>query len=245
MKIVADLHTHSGEVCGHASGTLDEMCRQAADIGLLAIANTDHGPLSFDGLEPQYYLDNLKKPESLHGVRLYKGIEIDIRDYSGGFLMDTADMLKLDWVVASMHGGPYTYGNREQNTAAYLGALENPAVDCLGHIARGNYPCDFGTVIAQAKRLGRTVEVNNHTFDFGDTDTARCRDIAQLCMKYELAVVVTSDAHSVEAVGGFSSVLDFLASVNFPVELVINACEDRLSRFLEQRVKQKSRLRIF
>jgi len=240
MKIVADLHTHNGEVCGHATGTLDEMCRQAAVRGLFAMTNSDHGPLSFDDVPVKYFLDNLKKPESLHGVRLYKGIEIDIRDYSGSFLVGMADLLMLEWVIASLHPGPYPFGSRKQNTAAYMGALENPAVDCLGHLSRGDYPCDFETVIARVKQQGRTIEINNHSFNIGNTVIEREIEIARLCLKYELPIVVASDAHSTEAVGDFSNVLDFLASIDFPEELVINASIDRLLCFLEHRKEQKS-----
>ena len=239
MNIIADLHTHNGEICGHATGSLDEMLIYASKLGMEAFASTDHGPF-MEGTPLSYYMNNLKRPKNIYGMRFLSGIEADIRDYDGTIEIQTADLLKLDWVIASIHGMNYTYGSLEENTNAYLSVLENPAVDCLGHIGRGNFPVDFEKVIRKIKEKGRTAEVNNHTFDFSDTDINRCRDIAFLCVKHELPIVITSDAHSTEAAGHFSNSIEFLKSISFPEQLIINADKDRLFSFLEKRKNEKT-----
>ena len=43
MQIIADLHTHTN-VTDHAFSTLTEMVQAAHDMGLKAIAITNHGP---------------------------------------------------------------------------------------------------------------------------------------------------------------------------------------------------------
>ena len=241
IKIIADMHTHNGEVCNHATGSIDEMLQKASERGLFAIANTDHGPgFCFDGEGKQYYLDNLKRPETLYGVRLFCGIEANIRDYDGQLDMKTDSLKQLDWVIASMHGGFYPFGNSEENTLAYMNVLENPAVDCLGHIERSSYAVDYERVIVRVKEKGRTIEINNHSFDFQDTDLNRCCEIAGLCMKYELPVVISSDAHSVNETGSFPHCMDFLESIDFPEDLIINADVERLLSFMDKRIKQKA-----
>jgi len=241
MEIIADMHTHNGEVCDHATGSIEEMLFRASELGLFAIANTDHGPgFYFDSSDTQYFLKNLEHPKTLYGVRLFCGVEANICDYFGQLDMETDDLKQLDWVIASMHSGFYPFGSSAENTGAYLNALENPAVDCLGHIARAHYDVDYEQVVKRAKEKGKTIEINNHTFDYQDTDLDKCRKIAGICVKYELPIVVSSDAHTVDETGMFPHCIKFLESVDFPESLIINADVERLLRFVDERKRQKA-----
>jgi len=106
LNIIADLHTHNGEVCGHATGSTYEMLQHISKLGIFMLANTDHR-IVCDNTPVSYFMNNLKRPKELHGVRLLNGVEVDIGDYEGLLMMETSDLLKLDWVIASMHGGVY------------------------------------------------------------------------------------------------------------------------------------------
>ena len=62
-----------------------------------------------------------------------------------------------------------------------------------------------------------------------------CTEIAKLCAKYRVPIMVTSDAHSEFAVGQVDAALELVQSAGVPEELVINADENRLRNFLLER----------
>ena len=57
-----------------------------------------------------------------------------------------------------------------------------------------------------------------------------CREIARCCAKYQVPVVVSSDAHFCMDVGNVAASVAMLEEIGFPEELVLNADYDR---FLE------------
>jgi len=237
MKIAADLHTHNGEVCGHADSTVEGLLSEASAKGHFCMALTDHGP-RIDKTPVPYYLDNLKRPKIQNGVRLLCGIEADITLSTDGFGFDLSEeeLLQLDWVIASYHDFAMWPGDPAINTMGYLWALTHPAVDCLGHIGRPPFRCDFEKVVKAAKTAGKTLEFNNHSFHFGETC---CPEVMKLCMKHSLPVVITSDAHINEEVGRFPLVFEQLERIGFPEELVLNANKERLQAYLDKRAREK------
>ena len=102
MKIIADLHTHT-LVSEHAYSTVDEMLNAAKDKGFLALAITDHGPASSDGAKSVHFKAMHSLPEYINGVRLLKGAEVNIIDYSGKLDLSSNILVNLDFVVASYH----------------------------------------------------------------------------------------------------------------------------------------------
>ena len=82
MNIIADLHTHT-LVSEHAYSTVDEMVNSAKEKGLLALAITDHGPHSSDGAKSVHFKAMHSLPDYINGVRLLRGCEANIVDYSG------------------------------------------------------------------------------------------------------------------------------------------------------------------
>jgi len=66
-------------------------------------AITDHGP-AMKGAPYLYHFGNLRViPEVLYGVRILKGVEANIIDYSGGLDMPEEYLRRLDFVLASFH----------------------------------------------------------------------------------------------------------------------------------------------
>ena len=236
MNIIADLHTHNGEVCGHADTTLDGIITRAVALKHCAVAITDHSPL-VENTPVSYYLDNLKLKDKYKDITLLCGIEEDITDKSGKLYMDTADLLKLDWVIASFHCYSNESGMIESNTAGYLAALENPALDCLGHIDRNGHNADYEKVIQAVLEKGKTVEINELSF-YGDHIG---HEIAMLCKKYKLPIVLSSDSHTENNIGVFTRSINMLMELDFPKELVINADKDRLFDFINKRRIEKNK----
>jgi len=238
MKIIAELHTHTSDYCRHASATIDQFVETAIKKGFKYYAATNHSPIVDTRAPHNFYLDNLDR--HYDGIKFLAGIEADIRDLYGGFDMSQVDLLELDFVIASIHFLPL---GLPDYTNAYVKAAENPAVDCLGHIARDpDFPCDIETVLNAVKANGKLVEFN----DASISDANRCRvkecgAVMDLCAKLGVDSIVTTDAHSLSRLGKNAVTLKLLEEKNFPEHLIINADEGRMEKFLARRKEEKKK----
>ena len=132
MKRLMDIHTHA-VASGHAYSTVDENLRWAAEQGLQLVALTDHAPAMKDTTCHAYFANLHVLPEMLHGVRLLKGIELNILDFDGTIDMDEAVLQRLDLAIASLHMPCIKPGTKKENTQVFLKVMENPYVDIIGH----------------------------------------------------------------------------------------------------------------
>jgi DNA polymerase (family X) len=197
-----DLHTHSTETDGRDS--VADMARAAHDAGLEYIAITDHSQslAMANGLDETRALAHAARIRALdaqHGVRLLAGIECDIRPDG---TMDLADdcLAALDIVVASVHSA--FNQDRQQMTDRVLRAIDNPHVDVLGHLTgrmllkRAAYPIDVDAVFEAAARRGVAVEINSQAYRLDINDI-----LARLARARGVSIVISSDAHSRDALG--------------------------------------------
>ena len=192
-NIQTDLHTHT-IVSGHAYSTLEENIRAAADRGLRAIAVTEHGP-SMEGAPSGIHFMNYRiLPREHLGVRILRGVELNILNYDGDVDLPSGSLKKLDFVLASFHEIITPPGSSEENTRAWLNVIRNPLIDCLGHPGRGPYPYDLDCVIEACAEHDKAVEVNNHSLRNLMT-RERCAMIIERCKAYNVYVAVNSDAH--------------------------------------------------
>ena len=122
MKLLMDTHIHT-VASGHAYSTVDENLRWAAEKGLELVALTDHAPGMKDTTGHAYFANLHVLPEKLHGVRLLRGIELNIMDYNGTVDMDDKVLSRLDLGIASLHVPCIRPGSRKENTAALITAL--------------------------------------------------------------------------------------------------------------------------
>ena len=239
MKIIAELHTHSNEVCGHAYVSIDEEVAIARDLGMKYFATTNHDPVAEEA-SVSFYLDN--RSRKYDGITFLAGVEADLRDLKGGLDIAQADLLLLDFVIVSMHADPLDPGYPDY-TEGLMTVAANPAVDCMGHLGRDTrFHFDAEKVVAAAKKYGKLIEFNSWSLEeFESYDS--CGEIMDLCAKYGTECIVTSDAHWKERVCQYEPVLGFLEKKGFPEELIINADEKKLSDFLARRRKEKDRAR--
>ena len=101
MSIIADLHTHT-LVSEHAYSTVDEMVNSAKEKGFLALAITDHGPNSSDGAKPVHFKAMHNLPDYINGVRLLRGCEANIVDYTGK--VDLSENVTYDDALSGIDG---------------------------------------------------------------------------------------------------------------------------------------------
>ncbi len=235
MEILTDLHCHT-IASTHAYSTIYELVEFAKKKGLEAIAITDHGMELKDAPLDWHFLC-LKRsiPKEYDGVRILKGCEANILDKTGRIDFPE-DLLKcLDLVIASIHTPAYYSEEGGDHTSAYMGALNNPYVDILGHSGNPSYRYDIDKVIRKTKELGKLIEINGHSFDTRPKNIEICREIALKCKEVGTGIVVNSDCHSCFELGEITKAKMMLKDIDFPEELIMNRDLKTLREFLKNR----------
>lgn len=188
-----ELHAHS-DWSADGRDSIEAMARAARARGYRYLCVTDHSHYLREGrLEAQWEeIDAVN--ERVRPFRVLRGIEVNIR--ADGTLDVPDDVLaQLDWVVASLH----TSFERSP-TERILAAIENPHVDCIGHLTgrrllrREGAPVDVERVVERAAETGTALELNSQPdrLDLRDTH-------ARLAGEAGVLVPVTTDAHSTAA----------------------------------------------
>src|SRR6478672_7614849 len=188
-----DLHAHS-TWSSDGKNSIEEMAAEAKNRGYSYLAITDHSHYLRDGrLEAQdREIEALN--ETLGRFKLLKGIEVNIRA-DGSLDVDDETLAGRDWVVASLHTA-----FDKTPTERVLAAMENPHVDCIGHLTArkiGRRPpadLDVGRVIVKALETGTFLEINSQPdrLDLADVH-------ARAAGEAGLRLTVSSDAHQVSA----------------------------------------------
>jgi len=193
-----DLHMHTTYSDGGSS--IKEMAEAAKELGHEYIAITDHSKrvTVANGMDADELAKQIEKIEEINseldGIRILKGIEVDILDDGALDLPD--DILKrLDLRVCSIH---YKLGlSEKKQTKRILKAMENPLFNILGHPTgrqmpdRGEMNLDMETIMEAALENGCFLEVNA-TPRRMDLNDRYCR----MAKERGLKVVISTDAHS-------------------------------------------------
>jgi len=237
-----DAHTHTIHTA-HAYSTIAENVTIAAEKGLEAIAITDHFGLQIPWIQPErkYNMENHLKPTNLpdfmRGVRVFKGIEIDIVDFDGTLAGEEMIIRKNNYVnfdnyadyvlatkelvIASLH---YFDGSRDkgiaENTQMYINVLSRKNVDILGHPTRCGLEFDWPAIVSAAKTHNKMIEINNAAIGSRPRQAKTNKYLAQLCAKEDVPVCVNSDAHICFNVGEFGLATAMLTEIGFPKELI-------------------------
>jgi DNA polymerase (family 10) len=190
-----DLHTHTSW-SADGKNTLAEMAEAARARGYAFYAVTDHSHYLRERRLEAQNAELEAVAERVQPMRLLKGIEVNIR--ADGSL-DVADevLAERDWVVASIHSA-----FQRNPTERVLAAMENPHVDCIGHLTgrkinkRGPMEIDLERVLAKAVETGTCLELNSQP------DRLDLRDVdARAAGEAGVKLIVTSDAHELRAQG--------------------------------------------
>lgn len=196
--IKGDLHVHSSWSDG--IDDIRQMAYAAAQKGYEYIAITDHSKsltvangLNEDRLRQQIELIN-EINASLEGIKILKGIEVDILR-SGALDMDDSILEQLDIVVASLHSG----FSQDENTVTnrLVRAMKNPNVDIIGHLSgrlmgkRNPCPVNFEEVLDVAEETNTILEINSSPdrLDINDTLARRAKERG-------IKIAISTDAHS-------------------------------------------------
>ena len=194
-----DLHCHTKASDG--ANTLREMAEAARARGLTYLAITEHSQRlrMARGLDTSRLLRQMDEidrlNETLDGIVLLKGIEVDILEDGALDLPD--DVLgRLDLVVGAVHGR-FDLPPAKQ-TARLLKAMDHPYFTILAHPTtreldkRPPMEADWLRVIRHARSRGCYLELNSQPDRLDLLDTW-CR----MAKEEGVLVAIDSDAHSV------------------------------------------------
>ena len=195
-----DLHTHT--TLSDGRNTLEEMAAAAQGRGYSYLAITDHSASHGfgDNVTAERLWERVEEirawNEGKRGFRLLAGSEVNIgRDGSLDYPEDL--LAALDWVIASVHTS-FSISEAKM-TARIVTAIENPDVDCIGHLTgrligrRDPYAVDVEAVIEAAARTSTMLEINGNP---------NRRDVkeehAKLAAEAGVPIVLNTDAHGID-----------------------------------------------
>ncbi len=239
IQIYADTHTHT-VASTHAFSTIMENIRVAKEKGIRAIASTDHAPAIPDGAHLWHFNNIWSVPDYVDGVLVLKGVETNILDFDGNLDISQKMLEGLDWVVASCHSPVIPPKDEQAQTHLWLEIAKNPDVDVIGHSGNPKFLYDYERCIKAFKEYGKIVEINAHSFQPGTRPGSpkNCAEIAKLCAKYQVPVIVNSDAHFCYEIGAVERATAMLEEIDFPRELILNADYDRFFETVQKKVKR-------
>jgi DNA polymerase (family 10) len=175
------------------------MAEAARKEGLEYLAITEHSKrlTMAHGLDSRRLLEQLDAIEHLNaeleGVRLLKGIEVDILE-DGGLDLPDEVLGRLDLVVGAVHSAFYL--SRAAQTRRILKAMDHPHFSLLAHPSgrliaeREPYDVDMVRVIRHARDRGCFLELNAHPERLDLLDV-HCR----MAREEGVLVSIDSDAH--------------------------------------------------
>jgi DNA polymerase (family 10) len=192
-ELRGEMHAHS-TWSADGKATIEEMALAAKARGYSFLCLTDHSHYLRDGrLEAQW--EEIEEVNARLGrFRVLRGIEANIRA-DGSLDVEDDALAELDWVIASLH----TSFDRNP-TERILGAIENPHVDCIGHLTgrrilkRPGAEVDLERIVERAAETDTALEINSQP------DRLDMRDVhARLAGEAGVLIPVTTDAHSTAA----------------------------------------------
>jgi putative hydrolase len=234
MRYKLDVHTHT-IASGHAYSTIEEMARAAARKGLKILGITEHAPGIPGTCDPIYFRNLHVVPREMFGVRLLLGAELNILDVNGTLDLDEHYYRMLDLRIAGIHSLCWQGGTREENTAGMVAAIQNPWTHIISHPGDGTALLDFLPIVLAAKESHTLLEINNSSLNpVRHKETARANnlEILRLCRRYEVPVVLGSDAHIAFAIADYGFILPLLQETAFPEGLILNDKPREFLRYL-------------
>jgi DNA polymerase (family 10) len=195
-----DLHVHTS-LSGDGRSPIEEIVARAAARGYEYLAITDHAEdLAINGVSREQLLaqrDQIAKLQTVvPDMRLLHGAELNIGP-EGGLDYDADFRASLDWCVAAVHS--HFDLDPDQQTRRILTAMEDPAVDVIGHLTgrmigrRPGIQLDVDAVLAKAVETNTAIEINS-ALPRLDASALVLRQAREL----GVTLVVSTDAHHVD-----------------------------------------------
>lgn len=191
-----DLHGHS-TWSGDGLNTLVDMATRARDNGLQYWAATDHAEdLAINGLSPEQVLARRAEIQTIGdslGIVILDGSELNI-GMDGQVDYNPDILAAFEWTVASVHNN--LEADTAKQTERILKAIENPFVNCIGHLRgrkvgqRPGFDVELAAILEACRESGTALEINAHPVRL-DIDAP----IIQAAIKAGVTLTISCDAH--------------------------------------------------
>lgn len=198
-QIRGDCQMHTTKSDGKDS--VEEMAGEAVELGYEYIAITEHSRAvrvagGLDEKELSEWIEVLnEKDEKIDGIKVLKGIEVDILE-NGALDLSENVLKKLDIIVAAVHS--HFNQSEEKMTERIIKGIKSPAVNVLAHPTgrlinkREPYKVDMKKVLKAARDFNVYPEINAHPARL-DLKDIHCR----LAKEMGLKVIINTDAHRI------------------------------------------------
>ncbi len=235
--IKGDLQMHSNWSDGR--NTIEEMVREAENMGYGYIAITDHsqGLTIANGLTAKELEERMEEIEHVRektDVKILNGIEVDIKK-DGSLDMDIDVLEDLDIVLGAVHSN-FAMDANEQ-TSRIKDAFSTGIIDIFAHPTgrkigeREPYAVNLNEIIGAAVDHNVAMEINASPVRL-DLDTLNSRQAMEAGAK----ISIGTDAHDIQHLGFMKYGVGVARRAWLESEDVINTYSfERLKKFLEGR----------
>ena len=174
-------------------------------------------------------------PRQMYGIRLLMGCEVNILDTKGGLDLNDEYLDRLDIGIAGIHGNCWSGGDKNQNTEGMLAVIRHPKIHIISHPGDGTADMDFEQLVLASKESHTLLEINNHSLAPQRNKTIAVSnnlEILRLCKKYDVPLILSSDAHISFQIADYSRIMPLVEEVGFPDELIMNYCPEQFFQYV-------------
>lgn len=232
-KLVADIHMHT-IVSGHAYGTIREMVASAKKQNLNLIGISEHAPGIPGTVDPFYYYNLEILPDMIDDIEVIHGCEINVLN-GGKMSLEQKYIDCLDYAIVGIHSQCYKDEGKEKNTENVIECMKNDKVLFVSHPDDDHTALDYEMLVKAALKYHVALEVNNSSL-VKEKYRLNCYDnyktMLNLCQKYHVPIIVSSDAHDPSWVGKFDLALKLLEDIKIDEDLILNNDINKLKSFI-------------
>lgn len=237
FKIIADYHTHTTYSDG--KGSIEDNVKSAIAKGLKEIGIADHGMGHLHhGLKRKNLKDIRSEVDELKDkykgqIKIFLGVEANILSCNGDIDVTDEDRKYFDLVLMGYHRfvgyksisdwshflfkGLRQKDNQyliEKSTDAFINAVTKNKINIVTHPS-DPLPINLDRFTPVCNEVGTSLEINcKHK----NLDNLAIEKLANMGAK----LIVGSDAHTPENVGGFDFAYNILQKANIPFDSVLN-----------------------
>lgn len=220
---------------GHAFSTLQEMIAEGQRKGLKILGVTEHGPGIPGTCHPIYFRNIHVVPRQYGDMRLLLGAELNILNTKGELDLSDFYYQRMDLRIAGIHGLCWEGGTPEENTEGMIAAISNPWTNIISHPGDGTAKLIYEPIVLASKEHHTLLEINSSSMrpirGFNEAKDNYI-EILRLCKRYEVPVILGSDAHIASDIANYEYCLPLLQETDFPEALIINDKPEEFMKYL-------------
>jgi putative hydrolase len=235
MKLSGDFHTHTKYT--HGKSTIEENVSQADNLSLQAIAITEHcynSKYAISCGDLSKMRDDINKVKDKYSVKILLGIEANLISRNGDIDISDEELKDLDLVILGFHKMTKSSIKErlkfflpnilfkkkskkriEENTNAYINAINKHRVSVLAHLNYGGCKVDVKKLAKICVEKGIYIELNGKRINFSKEEL---KDMVDIGVNF----IINSDAHSKFAVGKNHRAFNLIEKYKIPLDRIVN-----------------------